>query len=111
MGTLAEMADRQSRFPVFQYRDELPGIERLTTLGSCHSAQPMNEYGTYPAFNSITSGAPVLKVRLEGKITPMVFLVPSTKHNGMADIAIKIDIGLLDDTDVIKLRHRNTPNR
>src|SRR3954463_1716307 len=38
---------------------------------------PARRYSQLPATHSITSGAPVLKVRVAGRITPMDFFVPS----------------------------------
>src|SRR6478672_13373565 len=38
---------------------------------------PARRYSQLPATHSITSGAPVLKVRVAGRITPTDFFVPS----------------------------------
>src|SRR5689334_5952626 len=48
-----------------------PGPEAI------HSVVPASWYSQLPPAPSMISGAPVLKVRVEGRITPTDFLVPS----------------------------------
>lgn len=42
-----------------------------------HSSVPASLYSQLPATHSMISGAPVLKVKEAGKMTPTDFLVPS----------------------------------
>ena len=51
--------------------------ERLAALVRDPVRLPANLTRQAPSTSSITSGAPVLKVSVDGRITPTLFLVPS----------------------------------
>lgn len=59
---------------------ELPGMLNFSpAVDLTQASLPASLYSQAPATHSMISGAPVLKVRLAGKITPTDFLVPSAK--------------------------------
>ena len=57
---------------------ELPGMLNFSPgVDFTQLSVPSSLYSHEPATHSMISGAPVLKVRVEGKITPTDFFVPS----------------------------------